>query len=158
MHTVDLALTQEEMRNTALVAEGLFNKFTIVDDGSADFVGDGSGAGQARFLLDPSTVFVPGVNNVMLRVVQPNGMEAHKLIAVNVVVKDTPTKPTIDDSAKPESPAGTPGGSTMPRVDGSLIPPTGVAILPQDGKMQPQAPILISGDSISAGACRPYSH
>lgn len=147
--TVDLTLTRLELTNFYLVSELIFAKFSIVDDGSADIKGDGSGSGEPRFLLDPSTVLVPGTNNVILRAIQPNGMETHKLLTVNITVKDdAPTPPGQDpdnDGATDTSTDGSNNGSGITDITNgkpgnahsgsTLIPLANTASATHSGKL-----------------------
>ncbi|QJC21911.1 S8 family serine peptidase [Arcanobacterium buesumense] len=98
---IDVTMTKEQMSDLAQAGSLIFPKYSIDDDGSADFAGDGSGRGEAYLVLDPSTILVSGKNTVMLRAVQPNGMESHKLITVNVTVHTDASTQTPDDSQQP---------------------------------------------------------
>lgn len=119
---VDVELTKEQLRDNDSAAKVIFANFSITDDGSADFAGDGSGVGEAHLLIDPATVLMPGKNTVLVRAVQPNGLESHKLITVNISVKED-SQPEQKTQPDTQEGSGSNGG-TAPQ-DPMVVPGTG---------------------------------
>ncbi|WP_216386626.1 S8 family serine peptidase [Arcanobacterium phocae] len=119
---VDVELTKEQLRDNDSAAKVIFANFSITDDGSADFAGDGSGVGEAHLLIDPATVLMPGKNTVLVRAVQPNGLESHKLITVNISVKED-SQPEQKPQPDTQEGSGSNGGTTP--QDPMVVPGTG---------------------------------
>ncbi|MDP9801294.1 lactocepin [Arcanobacterium wilhelmae] len=123
---VELTLTPQELANRADVIAKVLANYSVTDDGSADYAGDGSQAGDPKLAINPTTFFTNGENLVAVRAVQPNGVESRMLVNVVITVKEPAAAEVPAEPEKPGEPQA-PNSSPLVPIGPSLNITDGVS-------------------------------